>query len=154
MVIGSCIKHLPIAGSHVTKYIMNAIKDRKEDIKQEDLMSFARDAKDTYSYVSDDPVNEYEKFDERVRKYGVSRPDKCFKAIKTTNHIGHPLNVSLGYEIFMGPEIFFRPQLLDGKWSKGVHQHIDDCIQMCPIDTRRNLYQNIVLSGGTTQTEN
>ena len=68
---------------------MNAIKDRKEDIKQEDLMSFARDAKDTYSYVSDDPVNEYEKFDERVRKYGVSRPDKCFKAIKTTNHIGH-----------------------------------------------------------------
>merc|ERR1711988_61782 len=74
MVIGSCIKHIPIAGYDVTKYIMNAIKDRKEDIKQEDLMRFAKDAKDTYSYVSDDPTKEYERFDERVRKYGETKP--------------------------------------------------------------------------------
>ena len=54
--------------------------------------------------------------------------------------------------MFMGPEIFFRPQLLDGKWNKGIHTHIDECIQLCPIDTRRSLYSNIVLSGGSTQT--
>jgi actin-related protein 3 len=50
----------------------------------------------------------------------------------------------------MGPEIFFRPQLVDGKWNKGIHTHVDDMIQMCPIDIRRNLYSQIVLSGGST----
>jgi actin-related protein 3 len=27
---------------------------------------------------------------------------------------------------------------------------VDNAIQSCPIDTRRKLYENIVLSGGTT----
>jgi len=61
--------------------------------------------------------------------------------------------VSKGYELFMGPEIFFRPQLVDGKWNKGIHTHVDDMIQMCPLDIRRNLYNQIVLSGGSTAME-
>jgi len=27
---------------------------------------------------------------------------------------------------------------------------VDNCVQSCPIDTRRGLYKNIVLSGGST----
>ena len=52
----------------------------------------------------------------------------------------------------MGPEMFFRPEIVDSKWNKGITHHVDDTIQSSPIDTRRNLYQNIVLSGGSSQT--
>lgn len=88
MVIGSCIKHIPIAGYDITKYIMNAIRDRKEDVNQADLMAVAKEAKDNHSYVSIDTINEYGRFDERVKKYGETKPDKCFRTIKTSNSAG------------------------------------------------------------------
>ncbi len=31
---------------------------------------------------------------------------------------------------------------------------VDNAIQSCPIDTRRKLYENVVLSGGTTLFKN
>jgi len=147
-VIGSCIKHIPLAGYDVTKFIMNAIKDRKEDIDQSDLMAVAKEVKDTWSYVSADPQNEFKKFDKRVK----TNPEKAFKGVVFTNNKGKALSVRCGYEVFMGPELLFKPMIVDGKWSKGIHTHIDECIQLCPIDARRSLYSNIVLSGGTTQT--
>ncbi|KAI7869303.1 putative alpha skeletal actin [Spinellus fusiger] len=34
--------------------------------------------------------------------------------------------------------------------SKGIHELINDSIQKCDIDVRRDLYSNIILSGGNT----
>jgi len=51
-VIGSCIKHIPMAGKDITRYIMYAMRDRQEPIGQEDLMAVAKELKDTHSYVS------------------------------------------------------------------------------------------------------
>lgn len=84
---------------------------------------------------------------------GETNPDKVFKKFDTTSLINNkPLSANIGYEIFMGPEMFFRPEIVDSKWNKGITHHVDDTIQSSPIDTRRNLYQNIVLSGGSSQT--
>ena len=35
-VIASCVKHIPLAGRDITKYFLNAMKDRKEPIPTED----------------------------------------------------------------------------------------------------------------------
>lgn len=35
-------------------------------------------------------------------------------------------------------------------WSKPLGEVVDDAIQSCPINYRVQLYQNIVLSGGST----
>jgi len=40
--------------------------------------------------------------------------------------------------------------MITNKYKKSVANLIDDCIQACPIDNKRTLYKNIVLSGGTT----
>jgi actin-related protein 3 len=40
-VIGSCMKHIPLAGRDITKFIMTMLKDRKEPIPQEDAMDVA-----------------------------------------------------------------------------------------------------------------
>jgi len=43
---------------------------------------------------------------------------------------------------------------LTKNWRTSIDQYIDNAIQGSPIDTRRDLYNNIVLSGGSTLFEN
>jgi len=56
----------------------------------------------------------------------------------------------VGYERFLGPEMFFHPEFINPDWKDPLDKVVDDAIQYCPMDTRRDLYKNIVLSGGST----
>ncbi len=58
--------------------------------------------------------------------------------------------VAVGPERFLGPEMFFHPEIINPKYKESVDEMIDKVIQLCPIDTRRKLYANIALSGGST----
>ena len=55
----------------------------------------------------------------------------------------------MGSQMFRCPEALFKPHMI-GKEAPGIHELIHECIQKCDIDIRRSLYDNIVLSGGTT----
>lgn len=44
-VIGSCIKHIPLAGRDITKFIMQMLKDRNEPVPMEDLRTVAKEVK-------------------------------------------------------------------------------------------------------------
>merc|ERR1719383_1064777 len=57
--------------------------------------------------------------------------------------------LTLGVERFYCPEALFQPALLDIE-SGGIHELINDCINKCPVDIRKDLCANIVLSGGNT----
>merc|ERR1712013_390871 len=46
-------------------------------------------------------------------------------------------------------EVLFQHWLLD-KESPGIHRLAFDSIMCCDVDIRRSLYENTVLSGGTT----
>ena len=46
--------------------------------------------------------------------------------------------------------MFFNPEIVDEKYRKSVDELVDNVIQLCPIHTRRSLYNNICLSGGST----
>jgi len=61
-----------------------------------------------------------------------------------------PYRVSVGPERFLAPEMFFNPEIVDEKYRQSVDEMVDKVIQLCPIDTRRQLYSNIALSGGST----
>lgn len=52
-------------------------------------------------------------------------------------------------ERFRAPEVLFKPYLL-GLETPGIHEHINSVISKCHIDIQRELYKNIVLSGGNT----
>lgn len=56
----------------------------------------------------------------------------------------------MGYERFLGPEIFFNPEIFSSDFTTPLPDVVDEAIVKCPIDVRRGLYKNIVLSGGTT----
>ena len=57
--------------------------------------------------------------------------------------------VLVGNERFRCPEALFQPMLL-GMESSGIHQAIQNSIEMCGENLRGKLYANIVVSGGNT----
>lgn len=57
--------------------------------------------------------------------------------------------ITIGDERFRAPEVLFNPSLL-GMEAKGIHETAFSSIMKCDVDIRKDLYGNIVLSGGTT----
>lgn len=142
-VIGSCIKHIPLAGRDITNYVQQMLRDRKEPIPPEDLLLVAKSVKERHCYTCPDIVKEYMKYD--------NDPDKYFKIFEGTHpRTGSPWTCDVGYERFLGPEIFFNPEIFNPSFTTALPEVVDKSILACPIDTRRGLYKNIVLSGGST----
>src|ERR1700733_9318958 len=57
--------------------------------------------------------------------------------------------ITVGNERFRCPEALFQPSFL-GREAAGIHECTYNSIMKCDVDIRKDLYGNIVLSGGTT----
>jgi len=57
--------------------------------------------------------------------------------------------IVIGNERFRAAEVLMQPSFI-GKEMSGVHDCTFQTIMKCDVDIRRDLYSNIVLSGGTT----
>ncbi|CAG8586049.1 10235_t:CDS:2, partial [Cetraspora pellucida] len=57
--------------------------------------------------------------------------------------------ITIGNERFRAPEALFQPSFL-GIEAAGIHETTYNSIMKCDVDIRKDLYGNIVLSGGTT----
>ncbi|EJT45029.1 actin-like protein 3 (Actin-related protein 3) [Trichosporon asahii var. asahii CBS 8904] len=144
-VIGSSIKHIPIAGSDITKFVQQLLRDRGEtaNIPPEDQMRVAEKIKEDYTYVCQDIVKEFRKYD--------ADPYRYFARYAGEHSVtGRQYNVDVGYERFLAPEIFFNPEIYSSDFLTPLPEVVDNVIQSSPIDVRRGLYKNIVLSGGST----
>lgn len=60
------------------------------------------------------------------------------------------VSIDVGYESFLAPEMFFHPEFIHKDFIKPIEEVVDDAIQSCPVEYRIRLYNNIVLSGGST----
>eukprot|EP01132_Coremiostelium_polycephalum_P002606 gene2606-3231_t len=142
-VIGSSIKRIPIAGKDITQFVQQIMREREPTIPPAESFEIAKRTKEQFSYVCPDIVKEFSKYD--------AEPDKWFKTINTQDAVTKkPYSYDVGYERFLGPEIFFNPEILSSDFITPLPKVVDDSIQSCPIDCRRGLYKNIVLSGGST----
>lgn len=137
-VIGSSIKSIPIAGRDITYFVQSLLRDRGEP---DSSLKTAQEIKEEYCYVCPDIVKEFSKYDQdrtRFAKHVVSHPN------------GRQVSVDVGYERFLAPEIFFNPEIYSSDFLTPLPVVVDGVIQQSPIDVRRGLYKNIVLSGGST----
>eukprot|EP01065_Artemidia_motanka_P021206 TRINITY_DN2532_c0_g2_i7.p1 TRINITY_DN2532_c0_g2~~TRINITY_DN2532_c0_g2_i7.p1 ORF type:complete len:861 (+),score=222.22 TRINITY_DN2532_c0_g2_i7:1614-4196(+) len=57
--------------------------------------------------------------------------------------------ISIGSERFRCPEAMFKPAFI-GREEPGIHEMVYNAIMKCDIDVRKEMYENIVLSGGNT----
>ena len=72
--------------------------------------------------------------------FTVSQYSCCFYLLQA---------IKIGNERFQCAEALFQPSFL-GLESNGIHEIAYNTINKCDIDIRKNLYANIVLSGGST----
>merc|ERR1712029_1253293 len=57
--------------------------------------------------------------------------------------------ITVSTERFRCPEVLFQPSMT-GKEDEGVHVLTYNSIMKCDIDIRKDLYGNVVMSGGST----
>ena len=57
--------------------------------------------------------------------------------------------ILIGNERFRCPEILFQPNHANHE-LEGVQKYCYDSVMKCDVDVRRDLFQNIILSGGST----
>ena len=146
-VVSSAIKSVPLAGRDLTRFVQTLMRERGENVPAEEFSRVAQKVKEKYCYVSKDIAKEFELHERNPKEYVIR-----MEGVRAKTNL--PWQADVGYERFLAPEVFFRPDMIaekeNGFGQFSLPELVDNAIQECPIDSRRKLYGNIVLSGGST----
>merc|ERR1712159_300136 len=128
------IQRMDLAGKDLTKYLVKILQEKEINLSTSAEMESARRMKEQLCTVAMDFDLEMTSFDEHNFK-DFTLPD------------GH--TIGIGDQLIRAPELLFNPKL-DGLDQPGIHELIRECVTQCDMDVRKELYQSILLAGGTT----
>jgi len=130
------IMRIDMAGRDMTEYMMKLLTEGGRAFTTTAEKEIVRDIKEKMTYVALD-------FDEEMSQATNSA------TIEQEFELPDGTSIKVGSQRFRCPEALFKPSLI-GLEAGGIHETVYTSIGKCDIDVRKDLYANVVLSGGTT----
>jgi len=125
-----------LAGRDLTEYLLKILSERGLHLTSSAEREIVRDIKEKLCYVSLDYETEYKESTKST-------------AIEAQYEMPDGEVITIGNERFRCPEALFKPSLV-GKEMLGIHDQAYSAIMKSDLDIRKDLYSNIILSGGST----